>query len=80
MPASSSTLAVASAPPPGAERASAGPRPEPSGSEFAPLLRQVRDAGLLRRRTGWYAAMIAVNALATGAVWTAVVLLGGTGT
>jgi fatty acid desaturase len=80
MPASSSTLAVAPAPPEGAERP---PAPEggrrAAGSEFAPLLRQVRDAGLLRRRTGWYAAMIAVNALATAAVWTAVVLAGGTG-
>ncbi|MBY8881265.1 fatty acid desaturase family protein [Actinacidiphila acidipaludis] len=75
MPAAGSTLTVTSPPP--SARGSA--RPEGAGSEFAPLLRQVRDAGLLRRRTGWYAAMIAVNALALAAVWTAVVLAGASG-
>ncbi|CAG6392452.1 acyl-CoA desaturase [Streptomyces cocklensis] len=48
-------------------------------SEFTPLLRAVRDAGLLRRRRGHYAVSIAVNLLLLAAVWTAVVLAGGTG-
>ncbi|GAA2403001.1 acyl-CoA desaturase [Streptomyces glaucosporus] len=46
------------------------------GSEFAPLLRQVREQGLLERRTGWYATGIAVNALALAAVAAGTVLLG----
>lgn len=79
MPAFETTLPVALAPSPAELPRAAPPREETSGSEFAPLLRQVKDAGLLRRRPGWYAAVIAVNALATCAVWIAVVLVGGTG-
>lgn len=60
-------------PPPASARERGG------GSEFAPLLRQVREAGLLRRRPGWYAGMIAANAVAVAAVWSAVVLVGATG-
>ncbi|MDX6354259.1 MAG: hypothetical protein QOF98_1162, partial [Streptomyces sp.] len=75
MPTASSTLVVAtSAPGPG--------DPDPAdgvGSEFAPLLRQIKDAGLIRRRTGYYGLMITVNLLALAAVWTAVVLVGGGG-
>ncbi|MDI3423047.1 fatty acid desaturase family protein [Streptomyces luteolus] len=41
---------------------------EPSGSEFAPLLRTVREQGLLERRTGWYTLGIAANALALTAI------------
>jgi fatty acid desaturase len=70
MPAASSAVVVAS---------SAGPGDRQAESEFAPLLRQVRDAGLLRRRTGWYAVSLAANLAAFAAVWTAVVLAGGTG-
>ncbi|WP_328911938.1 MULTISPECIES: fatty acid desaturase family protein [unclassified Streptomyces] len=51
-----------------------------AGSEFAPLLRQVREAGLLRRRTGHYVRSITLNLLMFAAVWVAVVLVGGTGT
>ena len=35
------------------------PPVEPGGSLYAPLLRQVRDAGLLERRTGFYVRRIA---------------------
>ncbi|GAA2423333.1 acyl-CoA desaturase [Streptomyces macrosporus] len=55
------------------------PRPEraaPGGSEFAPLLRRVREQGLLERRTGWYATGITVNALALAAVAAGTVALG----
>ncbi|MFD7530061.1 fatty acid desaturase family protein [Streptomyces sp. NPDC059849] len=48
------------------------------GSDFAPLLRAVKGQGLLERRTGWYAAGIAVNLIALGAVITGMVLLGNT--
>ncbi|NGN67519.1 acyl-CoA desaturase [Streptomyces sp. A7024] len=46
------------------------------GSDFAPLLRQVKEHGLLRRRRGWYARSIAFNLLALAAVITGVALLG----
>ena len=46
------------------------------GSEFAPLLRQIKEQGLLERRPGWYAGCIAVNALALAAVAAGVVALG----
>ncbi|MEE4542315.1 acyl-CoA desaturase [Streptomyces sp. V4-01] len=66
----------------GPPTASGGAPPDagPAGSEFAPLLRQVRQAGLLRRRPGWYAGLIAANAVAVAAVWAAVVLVGASGT
>ncbi|ALC18776.1 fatty acid desaturase family protein [Streptomyces pristinaespiralis] len=48
-----------------------------AGSEFAPLLRTVKEQGLLERRTGWYARGITVNLLALAAVVTGVALLGG---
>ncbi|MDI5967453.1 fatty acid desaturase family protein [Streptantibioticus silvisoli] len=55
-----------------------GPAVRPAaGSEFAPLLRLVRDSGLLRRRGGRYAVEIGVNALALAGVWAAVVAVGG---
>ncbi|WP_329139602.1 acyl-CoA desaturase [Streptomyces sp. NBC_01476] len=73
MPAASSTLAVTSSPPDGDPGAAGG------GSEFAPLLRQIKDAGLLRRRPGHYTLMIGANLLALAAVWTAVALVGGSG-
>ena len=79
MPPASSTLVVASSVPdtPGpGDPDSAGS----TGSEFAPLLRQIRERGLLRRRRGHYAVSLALNLLALAAVWTAVVLVGGSGT
>ena len=78
MPAAAGPVLAA---PPQSEPSATGGPPDgtPAGSEFAPLLRQVREAGLLRRRPGWYAAMIAANAVAVAAVWTAVVLVGAGG-
>ncbi|MEW2630733.1 acyl-CoA desaturase [Streptomyces sp. NPDC048389] len=49
----------------------------PAGSEFAPLLRTVREQGLLERRTGWYARGIVVNLMALAAVVAGVALAGG---
>jgi fatty acid desaturase len=51
----------------------AEPIPEPAagrsaGSDFAPLLRLVREQGLLERRVAWYARGITVNALFLAAV------------
>ncbi|WP_329112630.1 fatty acid desaturase family protein [Streptomyces sp. NBC_01353] len=46
------------------------------GSEFTPLLRIVKEQGLLERRAGWYARGIAVNFLGLAAVVTGLVLLG----
>ncbi|MFF3287043.1 fatty acid desaturase family protein [Streptomyces sp. NPDC003023] len=48
-----------------------------TGSEFAPLLRTVKEQGLLERRAGWYARGITVNLLALGAVVAGVALAGG---
>ncbi|MGA5421227.1 fatty acid desaturase family protein [Streptomyces lavendulocolor] len=47
-----------------------------AGSEFGPLLRTIRDQGLLERRTGWYASGIAVNLLALSAVAVGLVMFG----
>ncbi|NBE50575.1 acyl-CoA desaturase [Streptomyces sp. YC537] len=57
----------------GGTRAGAG-----KGSEFAPLLRTVREQGLLERRAGWYALGIATNALVLAAIVTGMVTLGDT--
>ena len=46
------------------------------GSEYAALSRQVRQAGLLDRRLGYYAWKITVTAVALAAGWTAFALLG----
>lgn len=50
--------------------------PRRRGSDYAELLTQVRQAGLLKRRRTYYAVRITVNALLVGAGWTAFVLLG----
>ncbi|MCA1222484.1 fatty acid desaturase family protein [Streptomyces sp. 8L] len=47
-----------------------------TGSEFAPLLRQVREQGLLERRTAWYARTITVNLIVLAAVVFGLVALG----
>jgi fatty acid desaturase len=53
------------------------PRQRPAqGDEFSPLLRQIRAEGLLERRTGWYVAGIAVNAVALAAVAVALLAFG----
>ncbi|MGH4030010.1 fatty acid desaturase family protein [Actinomycetota bacterium Odt1-20B] len=62
------------------ERPGTAPAPvgrPPGGSDFAPLLRTVKEQGLLDRRTAWYARSIAVNTLALAAVVTGMFLLGG---
>ncbi len=46
------------------------------GSDFAELSRYVKDAGLLRRRYGYYAVRITVNTLLLAAGITALVLIG----
>ncbi|MEW1718106.1 acyl-CoA desaturase [Streptomyces sp. NPDC093109] len=46
------------------------------GSDFAPLLRVVREQGLLERRAAWYARGIAVNLVLLAAIVTGLVLLG----
>ncbi|MFD3946619.1 fatty acid desaturase family protein [Streptomyces sp. NPDC058579] len=46
------------------------------GSEFGPLLRTIKEQGLLERRTGWYARGMAVNFLGLAAVAAGLVLLG----
>ncbi len=54
--------------------------PEPAravGDEsLTSLLREVRDAGLLRPRHGYYVVKVATNLVMLGAVWAAFVLLG----
>jgi len=56
----------------------AAPQPAARGSEYAELSRQVRQAGLLDRRLGYYAWKIAFTALALAAGWTVFVLAGDT--
>ncbi|WP_419999940.1 fatty acid desaturase family protein [Streptomyces boninensis] len=51
--------------------------PPATGSEFAPLLRDIKARGLLDRRPRWYARTIAVNALSLAAVIAAMALIGG---
>jgi len=46
------------------------------GSEYAELLRRVKDAGLLDRRPGYYLAKIAVTGALVAAGWAVFVLLG----
>ncbi len=47
-------------------------------TEYSSLLRVVREAGLLRRRTGFYWLMFGLNTLALGGVVTGFILLGDT--
>jgi fatty acid desaturase len=51
-------------------------RPRRSGSDYAELLNQVRSAGLLERRRGYYAVRITVNTLLYAAGWVAFALIG----
>jgi fatty acid desaturase len=52
------------------------PTKQAKGSDFAPLLRQVREAGLLERRTASYVIAIGLNVALIAATWAGVVLLG----
>ncbi|MEU9984994.1 acyl-CoA desaturase [Streptomyces sp. NPDC050856] len=56
--------------------ATAPPPARTTGSEFSPLLRTIKEQGLLKRRTGWYAFGISSNLLALGAVAAGLVLFG----
>ncbi len=49
-----------------------------AGSEYAALSREVRAAGLLRRRHGYYAVRITANLLAFAGAWVAFAFLGDT--
>ncbi|MFG2194014.1 fatty acid desaturase family protein [Streptomyces sp. NPDC048639] len=60
------------------ETAPSAAAPPDTGSEFTPLLRKVKEQGLLERRTGWYAAGITVNLLLLAAVATGILLAGDT--
>ncbi|MFE0175423.1 fatty acid desaturase family protein [Streptomyces sp. NPDC059002] len=60
-----------------AERSPASTGRQHTGSDFAPLLRTVKEQGLLDRRIGWYARTVATNTLALLAVGTGMFLLGG---
>jgi fatty acid desaturase len=54
----------------------AGPTGSPGGSEYAQLSRQVRQAGLMKRRPAHYILKIAVTALAMAAGWAVFVFVG----
>ncbi|MBT2365442.1 acyl-CoA desaturase [Streptomyces sp. ISL-10] len=86
MPQATASLTARAAEPPargtgpGAPDGGAGrgaPGRAGAGSEFAPLLRSVKEQGLLERRPGWYARGITVNLLALAAVITGMALAGG---
>ncbi len=53
-----------------------GPAPSHRGSDYAKLLREVRQAGLLERRPIFYAACIAANLFMLAAGWATFALLG----
>ncbi|MGW2224421.1 fatty acid desaturase family protein [Streptomyces formicae] len=59
-----------------AERSPVSTGRQPAGSDFAPLLRTVKEQGLLDRRLGWYTRTVAINALALAAVGVGMFLLG----
>ncbi|MFF6772177.1 acyl-CoA desaturase [Streptomyces sp. NPDC012637] len=76
-PQATATIDAPASPPAAPEPSSARRRRTTGGgSEFAPLLRTVREQGLLERRTGWYARDIAANLLGVAAVLTGLALIG----
>ncbi|MEU3481848.1 acyl-CoA desaturase [Streptomyces sp. NPDC033753] len=62
--------------PPAPAPAAAPARAARGGSEFTPLLRTVREQGLLEHRPGWYARGIVVNLLGIAAVVAGIALIG----
>ena len=56
----------------------AGPPPPRAGrwGEYTRLSRQLKQAGLLERRRGWYAARIVLNLALLAAGWAAFAILG----
>ncbi|WP_338693998.1 acyl-CoA desaturase [Streptomyces sp. Q6] len=69
------SLAVGAAPD-HVEAAAARRRPPEAGSEFTPLLRDVKGRGLLARRTGWYVRTIVVNGLCLAGVVAGMAFIG----
>ena len=57
-------------------RSAAEPSASPRGSLYAQLSRQVRQAGLMDRRRGYYAGRITVTVLALAAGWAVFILVG----
>ncbi|MFL6295757.1 MAG: fatty acid desaturase family protein, partial [Actinomycetes bacterium] len=57
---------------------SAVPVPGPRGrwSEYTQLSRQIRQAGLLERRRGWYGARIGLNLVGLAAGWVVFAIVG----
>jgi fatty acid desaturase len=60
------------------QESTARPVPAPKGrwGEYTQLSRQIRQAGLLERRRGWYVARIGLNLALLAAGWAAVVVVG----
>jgi fatty acid desaturase len=60
------------------QEGTAGSVPSPTGrwSEYARLSRQIRQAGLLERRRGWYTARIGLNLALLAGGWVAFAVLG----
>jgi fatty acid desaturase len=52
------------------------PSPRSRWSEYTQLSRQIKQAGLLDRRRGWYAAKIGLNLLLLAVGWVAFAVLG----
>src|SRR4029453_6092940 len=50
--------------------------PKGRWGEYTQLSRQIKQAGLLERRHGWYAARIGLNLLLLAAGWAAFAILG----
>jgi len=46
------------------------------GSDFSPLLREIKAAGLLERRTAAYAMAIGINVVLMGLTWAAIAVVG----
>jgi len=61
---------------PARRRPTARPRTDRPASVYAELSRQVKDAGLLDRRRGWYVTTITLTVAAFVATWVAVALVG----
>jgi len=52
------------------------PKTTSRGSDFSPLLREIKDAGLLERRTASYVIAITLNVALLAATWAGIALLG----
>ncbi|MEV6888992.1 acyl-CoA desaturase [Kribbella sp. NPDC051137] len=50
--------------------------PPTRGSDFSPLLREIKSAGLLERRTAAYAMAIGINVVLMGLTWAGIAVIG----